>query len=273
MADSQTSPQTNAMKSPRKNHSVDYVIFFFFGAITIIIFGTVAIKECLSDPQVKFFQIILAISIGGLVSGVPGFLNVTYKGWIRAGGGMAAFVLILLLKPFSSADCSFDVHAFIETCSKDSKAIENALVDLKLGDHRVGPEEIRHNKAVFLRIPSVYFDDPIKLLPRDKRIVVYEQSHVRAQESTSVTFKLRWEIDSTTVSGFVFDSKKRAVANAQIVFDSRFKSLTDGSGFYSIKIPYEPGEAVRLLVIVNNAKVEDRNQYVSDNIDIVLLSE
>ncbi len=277
MADSQTSPQTNALKSPRKIHSVDYVIFFFFGAITIIIFAVVAIKECLSEPQVRFFQIILAISIGGLVSGVPGFLKVTYKGWIRAGGGMAAFVLILMLKPFSSAaspGCgAFNVTAQIEASNKDSEAIKNALVYLKLGEHRVGPKEINDNKIIFDGIPAEYFDDPIKLLPRDERIVVFEQSHSRAEESKSITFKLRRVIDSTFVSGFVFDAKKRAIENAQVVFDSKFKTLTDKSGFYSIKIPYELGEGVRLLVLINNAKVEDRNQYISANIDVIISNE
>ncbi len=145
MSEIQNTSPNNAQKTPGKKHKVDYLIFFFFGAITLIIFATVAIIDCPNDAQLRFFQIILAISVGGLVAGVPGFLEVTYKGWIRAGGGLAAFVLILLLKPLSlaaSPNCrSFDLLVNIETPGNDFQAINNAQVILRIGPHEIGTKD------------------------------------------------------------------------------------------------------------------------------------
>jgi hypothetical protein len=250
------------------------LIFFFFGAITLIIFITVAIIDCPNDAQLRFFQIILAISVGGLVTGVPGFLHVTYKDWIRAGGGLAAFVLILLLKPLSlaaSPNCrSFDVLVNIETPGSDFQAINNAQVMLRIGSHEMGPKIIHDSKLVFDRVPREYFADSIRLVPIDKRWKVVSQSHIKAEESTEIRFTISRVIDSTSVSGYVFDSNKKAVENAQLIFGTKFKVFTDKSGFYTIKLPYEPGEAVRLLVLINNAKVEDRHQYISESIDVII---
>src|SRR5688572_9396421 len=163
MSEIQNTSPSKAQKIPRKKHKVDYLIFFFFGAITLIIFTTVAIIECPNDAQLRFFQIILAISVGGLVAGVPGFLDVTYKDWIRAGGGLAAFVLILLLKPLSlaaSPNCrSFDLLVNIETPGNDFQAINNAQVILRIGSHEMGPKVIHDSKLVFDRVPREYFAD------------------------------------------------------------------------------------------------------------------
>jgi len=274
MSEPQTPNQSKTAKTPRKNHRIDYVIFFFFGVVTIIILTVVAMKDCLSDPQIRFFQTILAISVGGLVTGVPGFLDVNYKGWIRAGGGLGAFVLVLLMKPLSAAaspDCkSFDLIVNIETSNKDHSAINNAQVNLRIGSHQIGPKTIHENKVLFDRVPREFFADSIQLIPVDKRWQVTGQSHASAIESTEINFTIVKVVDSTVVSGYVFDHRKKAVENAQLVFGSKYKVLTDKSGFYSIKMPYEPGEAVRLLVLINNAKVEDRNQYISENIDVIL---
>ncbi len=274
MSDIQSTSPNKAKGTPRKNHKVDYLLFFFFGALTIIIFVVITILECPNDAQLQFFQIILAISIGGLASGVPGFLNVTYKDWIRAGGGLGVFVLVLFIKPANLATSNkcepFSVIAHLKTSDNDFSAFNTLSVSLLLGPYRMDPKLVDNGKVTFDHIPREYFDDTIKLVPADTRVKVLAQNYFTASASKEIIFSLQKKRDSTSVSGFVYNAAQQIIPGVEVVFASNFKTVTDQSGYYTIKLPYEIGEIVQLRVIMNNTIKQNHNQYVQSTIDIIL---
>jgi hypothetical protein len=274
MSEIQNTSPSKAQRTPRKSHKVDYLLFFFFGALTIVIFIVITILECPNDAQLQFFQIILAISIGGLAAGVPGFLDVTYKDWIRAGGGLGVFVLILFLKPANLATshkCDpFSVIAHLKTSNNDFAAFDDLDVSLLLGPYRMEPRAVKNGRVTFDHIPRDYFDDTITLLPTDTRVKVLTQNYFTASASSEIIFSLEKKRDSTSVSGFVYNADQEIMPGVELVFASNFKTVTDQSGHYTITLPYEIGEIVQLRVIMNNTIRQNHNQYVNSTIDIIL---
>jgi hypothetical protein len=56
---------------------------------------------CPTVTQQRVLQILIALAAGAFAANLPGFLNVQIGKAIRAGGALAAFVLVLLWNPAS----------------------------------------------------------------------------------------------------------------------------------------------------------------------------
>ena len=52
-----------------------------------------------TDFQFFVFRAVLALAAGTLGAIIPGFLNVQFKGRLRAGGAVALFVLVYMINP------------------------------------------------------------------------------------------------------------------------------------------------------------------------------
>jgi hypothetical protein len=73
---------------------------FAFGIIFISIILLIALF--VSEPthfQYKVFQTVLALAGAGIGARLPGFIEVKFKSWLRAGGAVAIFVLVYFLNP------------------------------------------------------------------------------------------------------------------------------------------------------------------------------
>lgn len=63
-------------------------------AAVLIVFAVLTPNP--TDFQGKVFMVFLALGTSGIGALIPGFIDVSYQGWIRAGGALALFVIVLV---------------------------------------------------------------------------------------------------------------------------------------------------------------------------------
>lgn len=49
--------------------------------------------------QGHVFRVVLALAAGALGALIPGFIEVTFEGWLRAGGALALFAIVYGINP------------------------------------------------------------------------------------------------------------------------------------------------------------------------------
>lgn len=76
------------------------IVVFAFGVVfvTALLVLAVAIPEP-TPSQYEIFRSVLALAAAGVAAMIPGFLEVTVPNWVRAGGAIAVFVLLLFKSP------------------------------------------------------------------------------------------------------------------------------------------------------------------------------
>lgn len=75
---------------------------FIFGVILVVAMFVLAIAIPNPTPfQITFFRIILSLAVAGVATMIPGFIELSLSGRIRAGGALAIFVLVYLINPAS----------------------------------------------------------------------------------------------------------------------------------------------------------------------------
>jgi hypothetical protein len=80
--------------------SRERVAVFLFGVIFIVTLLVLAIK--FPEPtayQYQVFEVVLGLAAAGVAGMIPGFLEVTVPTWIKAGGALAVFVLVMYKSP------------------------------------------------------------------------------------------------------------------------------------------------------------------------------
>jgi len=80
----------------RTEKLLSYAFGFIF--VTAILALTVMIKDP-SEFQIQVFRIVLALAGAGVAATFTGFLDVTVKTWIKAGGALAVFIVIFFFLP------------------------------------------------------------------------------------------------------------------------------------------------------------------------------
>jgi hypothetical protein len=87
------------------NKKTQTILSFVFGVVFIIVllFITILIPNPTQFQQ-NIFWVILAIAGGGAVASFPGFIEVKFGNWLRAGGALAVFAVIYLISPASNHD-------------------------------------------------------------------------------------------------------------------------------------------------------------------------
>ena len=68
-------------------------------ALVVFILGIALIVPNPTGFQYTVFRIVLALSAGGFAGTFSGFLDVKWNGWIKAGGGLAVFVIVYFCVP------------------------------------------------------------------------------------------------------------------------------------------------------------------------------
>ena len=73
-----------------------------FGKVFVITMLALAVWVPNPTPfQYTVFRIVLALATAGLAATIPGFIEVTFPNWIRAGGALAVFVIVFFYNPAS----------------------------------------------------------------------------------------------------------------------------------------------------------------------------
>jgi hypothetical protein len=81
-----------------KDH--EKLVAVLFGAAFLVALLFIAIQfQTPTTFQYTVFRIILAISAAGFASVIPGFLEVTVPGYVRAGGALGVFVVVYFFSP------------------------------------------------------------------------------------------------------------------------------------------------------------------------------
>jgi hypothetical protein len=76
------------------------LLAFSFGVVFVLTILTLSLKFPNPTPfQFNTFRTVLALAAGGVAAMIPGFLTVTVKNWVRAGGALAVFVLVYFYSP------------------------------------------------------------------------------------------------------------------------------------------------------------------------------
>lgn len=82
------------------NKNLQIVLSFVFGVL--FLFGMILISILLPYPsefQLFTFRVTLSLAAGGVVAMIPGFLSVNISSTIRAGGAVAAIIVIYFFNP------------------------------------------------------------------------------------------------------------------------------------------------------------------------------
>lgn len=82
------------------SHSARITFAFVFGVVFILILLGVVLFNPNPTPFQQFvFRLIAALAAGGVVVMLPGFIEVRFGKWLRAGGALAVFVLVYKTSP------------------------------------------------------------------------------------------------------------------------------------------------------------------------------
>jgi hypothetical protein len=76
------------------------IAVFAFGVVFVVVLLTLAIK--FPEPtrfQYEVFKVVLALAAAGVAAMIPGFLEVNLPNWVKAGGALAVFVLVMYKSP------------------------------------------------------------------------------------------------------------------------------------------------------------------------------
>jgi len=83
-----------------KSHHWEKVAVFAFGVVFITALLAVALFfKDFTPESYSIFRIIIALAAAGIGAVIPGFLDVQMKGFLRAGGAMALFVIVYFFSP------------------------------------------------------------------------------------------------------------------------------------------------------------------------------
>jgi hypothetical protein len=88
-----------ATSSAKNSSKTNLLLIGLSTVLLIITFVIITAIPCPSEPQFEFYKIILALSVAGIASIIPGFIRIKYKGVLSAGGAIAVFIFILTFNP------------------------------------------------------------------------------------------------------------------------------------------------------------------------------
>jgi hypothetical protein len=79
---------------------LNVALSFVFGVTFVLVMLAFAVGYPNPTPfQVKVFVTVLALAAAGVGAVLPGYIDVGYKHWLRAGGAVALFAVVYLIQP------------------------------------------------------------------------------------------------------------------------------------------------------------------------------
>ncbi|OGB25754.1 MAG: hypothetical protein A3I66_05075 [Burkholderiales bacterium RIFCSPLOWO2_02_FULL_57_36] len=134
-----------------ESHPIDRYLLFAFGVIFLsVLLWLVFREEQLNEDKAKLVHLVSSLAAAGVGAALPGWLNIEYKNFVRAGGALGLFVLVFTYQPERA------VNQNIWPPSDAGKAVESHLEAIDKSAYasaykRLAPEAIkRFSKDDFL---------------------------------------------------------------------------------------------------------------------------
>lgn len=85
---------------PAHDKRWEVIAAFAFGCVFLVVILLIALFKPLPSPfEYTVFRIIISLAAAGIGAILPGFLDVRFKNWLRAGGALALFVVVYFFSP------------------------------------------------------------------------------------------------------------------------------------------------------------------------------
>jgi hypothetical protein len=129
------------------------IAIFIFGVSFVISLLAIAVFFPYPAPfQYTVFRIVLALAAAGVAALIPGFIEVSYRTAVRAGGALAVFVIVYFFSPaalVSEPSPSPTDPFVIAIINDDSGKLKSNIYKFPIGDI-----EKRRNPAEFIKLLS-----------------------------------------------------------------------------------------------------------------------
>lgn len=245
-----------------------------FLSLILICIAIAATKECLNFLLFNLIYYTLSMSLAGLASLIPGYIEVKYLTKnIVAGGAISVFVILVLFVNPSKAtnyidlclEKPFSIIAHIKKGNGDFTPFINEDFSLMVGYHQPDPKSVNpKGEVIFDNIPSQYIRDTVRLQPTNPKFRVVSQNSWIANQHHEITFILSVDQDSTRVKGSIRIRKNGEyypAKNATILFDNEFESKANSDGIYRITLPMKEGSICEVSI-----SYEGKNIYLDKTI-------
>lgn len=222
-------------------------LFVLAAASIAIVFAAIIFIPCPTDAQYVVFRIILSLGAGGIGAAIPGFLRITFKPQIMAGGGLGVFVFAYLFTPSlldSTQKChdpfALTVYVHGENGRNDLvlKGQGQVVLDLE-GDRRI--EKINETgEAFFPGIPPQFHEQPVQINILPEHGIVYtatDTNDIIIGKKKAINLKVT-KTGLDNISGVVRDRNNLPVQEVTVTVHG-IVSTTDAMGYFIMMIPKE----------------------------------
>lgn len=104
---------------------------FTFGvSFVLLMVATAFLKPEPTAYQYTVFRIVISLAAAGVGAILPGFLDVSFKKWLRAGGALALFVLVYTVKPVLLDPVDGGGSATLRPPSSDAIVVANEWLNV-----------------------------------------------------------------------------------------------------------------------------------------------
>lgn len=229
--------------------------------------GIITIIPCPSEPQFLFYKVVLAISVSGIASIIPGFINIKYKGLVSASGAIAVFVFVLTYNPAFIKDnprcrSTFDLDVQFYGDSAKGTLINSGDVRVILPgqSHRY---TIQEGRIILEEVPIDIIGQPIVIIPQLEDYKKEQISVTLTHQVKSVDLVLTPIKHTTRIEGSVF-RKNKPVENGIVNINGTTVN-TDKFGSFSMDVPVKEGTMVNIKILEAGNLVFDSTEPASSS--------
>jgi hypothetical protein len=212
------------------------MLLFVFGVSVILLLVGVSIyAPTVIHDYFSIYKVILGVACAGIAAMIPGFFNIRYKTWVRAGGALGVFTFIVLF--VSPVTNFFSIRVVVQRA--DGKEIETgAIVIMYLGAEVREARIQGNNDAIFENIPIRYSNSGVKfkLKVTENLNLVNPDSLYRLQENKLIFLDAKLMLKNFVSGVVLYDDKP---LEGVMVTIGRQSDTTDYLGTYSLVLPLD----------------------------------
>jgi len=254
--------------TPRRNTpGTNFLLIGLSTAFLVTAIIIITAIPCPSEPQFQFYKIILALSVAGVASILPGFMRIRYKGYVSAGGAMAVFIFILTFNPGFIANnpkCKDVFNLNIQFYGDSAKGIilnaGTAKVVYK-GTTRIFSLQ-QDGKITLEELPMDVLDNPILITPQIEDYSKAQKRIVLSDPVNSVDLVLDPVKPITRVRGSVYFNGN-PLQNGIVNIDGHI-SKTDEYGNFSQVLEMKTGTSVNIKILSSGKLIFNSTEMISD---------
>jgi hypothetical protein len=234
---------------------------FLIGSIAII-----SIIPCPSEPQFIFYKILLAISIAGIASIVPGFMRVKYKNYVSAGGALAVFVFVLTFNPGFIANnpkCKGFFNLNVQLYGDSAKGIILKSGEVKVvinGRTQIIPVQL-DGKITLEDLPMDILGKQILITPQIEDYHTNQKIITLEDQASSIDLVLEPIVPNVKIEGNVF-FRGRPLKEGIIIIDGQ-KSSTDEFGSFSQILHSKEGTNMNIKIFYKGDLIFNSTEVIS----------